>query len=175
MVESLYAVAADGAVSAATGSDGGAVRAELRAVDQIKHVHKIDLIVLDVARLHARRTREEEECQEKECKVQAGCPPRNIWKSEEDREQEREDHHYEVDEERVWQSLHLASRRRKHQTLAHPWITEHFAKLSGEVIQSDLSFLYQVKWCILVIISHLFVSASNEQESYRPSRLNYVD
>ena len=65
VVEPLYAVLADTAVSASTCSDRAAVGAELRGVDQAQLLHELDPFTrADVARILAGRTEKEDHAEE---------------------------------------------------------------------------------------------------------------
>ena len=74
VVKSLNTVPTDGAVSAATRTNGIAVRAELSALNLFKHVHEVDLIVLKVAWLRAGCASEEEHAGSDEKYVKSYLP-----------------------------------------------------------------------------------------------------
>jgi citrate lyase synthetase len=53
MVKSFDTVAADGAMSASTRADTFTVRTQLRTVNQVQHLHEVNLFVYEVAWLRA--------------------------------------------------------------------------------------------------------------------------
>jgi len=81
VVEALHTVAADRAVSTATGADRVAVGAQLGTIDYVKHVHEINFFVGDVSWLHARRDRKENEREREESQIEYGGPEPHVYAS----------------------------------------------------------------------------------------------
>lgn len=74
MVEALDAVLANGAVSAAARPYRVAIRAELSAIDGVKHLHEVDFVILQVARFGARCHHEEDHAEGRHAEIEEDCP-----------------------------------------------------------------------------------------------------